>query len=165
MDEELTAEEASEAAELIETVRDDFGLRACANWGCGPDQAAAVREDFETPDEAGGGAFRPASIPAGRSGQPGDFTFAGLFKAHVETDPEPRSWIDASAPDMIGHMRRVFDSRTDDGDYLADDRLPETLLPFFGPHARHLSPVPACIPGTHWPPARSGAKWIWGRVR
>ena len=28
----------------------------------------------------------------------GDFTFAGLFKAHIAADPEPRSWIDGSIP-------------------------------------------------------------------
>ena len=52
------------------------------------------------------------------TGQPGDFTFAGLFKAHVAADPEPRSWIEGSAPAMLGYMDRIFDARSDEGQYL-----------------------------------------------
>ena len=47
MDEGLTAEEQTEALERVKVVRDQFGLNACANRGCGPDQAAHVRRDFE----------------------------------------------------------------------------------------------------------------------
>jgi hypothetical protein len=61
----------------------------------------------------------------------GDFTFTGLFKAHIAADPEPRSWIEGCAPAMLEYMNRVFDARTDDGQYLSNDALPETLTPFF----------------------------------
>jgi glutathione S-transferase len=131
MDEELTPEEEAEALERIEAIRDNFGLRACANRGCGPDQAAAVRRDFEALMKQAEVHFRQHRFLLGDRASLGDFTFAGLFKAHVEVDPEPRSWIEASAPDMVHHMQRVFGSRTDDGDYLPDDRLPETLMPLF----------------------------------
>ena len=47
MAEGLTEDEHAAAAERIVMVRDQFGLNACANRGCGPDQAAHVRKDFE----------------------------------------------------------------------------------------------------------------------
>jgi hypothetical protein len=61
----------------------------------------------------------------------GDFTFAGLFKAHIAADPEPRSWIEGSEPAMLEYMDRVFHARSDEGHYLPDDALPDTLAPFF----------------------------------
>jgi len=131
MHEPLTAEEKAQAAELIPMVRDNFGLRACANRGCGPDQADAVRQDFETLMTSAAQHYGQHRFLLGDRASLGDFTFAGLFKAHVEADPEPRSWIDGSAPEMIDHMNRVFHSQTDAADYLADDQLPETLRPFF----------------------------------
>ena len=131
MDEGLTAEEEAEAAAMILMVRDNFGLRACANRGCGPDQAEAVRQDFEVLMKHAEAHFSQYRFLLGDRASLGDFTFSGLFKAHIEADPEPRSWIDSAAPDMIDYMNRVFDSQTDDGGYLPDDQLPETLMPFF----------------------------------
>ena len=131
MDEALTEEERTQAAELITMVRDNFGLRACANRGCGPDQADAVRRDFEELMKYAAAHYSQHNFLLGDRASLGDFTFAGLFKAHIEADPEPRSWIDACAPEMIDYMNRVFNSQTDDADYLPDDQLPDTLTPFF----------------------------------
>ncbi len=131
MDEGLTTEEEAEAAEMIVMVRDNFGLNACANRGCGPDQAEAVRRDFEALMKSADSHYTKHSFLLGDRATLGDFTFAGLFKAHIEADPEPRTWIESCAPEMINHMNRVFGSRADESDYLADDQLPETLLPFF----------------------------------
>jgi glutathione S-transferase len=131
MDEGLSAEEEVEAAEMIHTVRDNFGLRACANRGCGPDQAEAVRRDFDALMKDAEAHYSQHQFLLGDRATLGDFTFAGLFKAHVEADPEPRSWIDGSAPAMIDHMNRVFEAQTGAGFYLSDDQLPETLTPFF----------------------------------
>lgn len=131
MDEELTEEELAEAQRLIVQIRDAFGLRACANRGCGPDQAAAVRRDFEQLMRHAAAHYAEHRFLLGDRASLGDFTFAGLFKAHVEADPEPRSWIDGCAPEMVGYMNRVFETRSDHGDYLPGDALPETLAPFF----------------------------------
>jgi len=131
MAETLTPEEAVEATKLISMVRDNFGLRACANRGCGPDQADAVRGDFDELMKHAAVHYRQHKFLLGDRASLGDFTFAGLFKAHIAADPEPRSWIETSAPDMIDYMNRVFDSQTDGADYLPDDQLPETLSPFF----------------------------------
>ena len=43
----LSPDEQQAAAVLIQTIRDNFGLRACGNRGCGPDQSAQVRADFD----------------------------------------------------------------------------------------------------------------------
>ena len=131
LSEGLSAEEKQQALQMIEGVRDNFGLRACANRGCGPDQAAAVRADFEALMSAVEGHFQTHAFLLGDRACLADFTFAGLFKAHIAADPEPRSWIEGCAPTMLGAMERVFLARSDDGDYLPDDALAETLMPCF----------------------------------
>ena len=131
MDQGLTGEEEAEAAKMIEMVRDNFGLNACANRGCGPDQAYSVRRDFESLMKLADKHYSKHRFLLGDRASLGDFTFAGLFKAHVEADPTPRSWIDSCAPKMIDYMSRVFESSFHDGQYFAEDRLPETVLPFF----------------------------------
>ena len=131
MDEGLTATERTEAAERIKLVRDNFGLSACANRGCGPDQAAHVRRDFEQLMEHAARHYGEHLFLLGNRASLGDFTFAGLFKAHIAADPEPRSWIEGCAPAMLEYMGRVFDARADDGQFLPDDVLPDTLMPFF----------------------------------
>lgn len=127
----LTDEEQSSAAKMITAVRDNFGLKACANRGCGPDQAQALRGDFEQLMIHADKHFSQHPFLLGQRASLGDFTFAGLFKAHIAADPEPRSWIEASAPKMLDHMERIFESQSDEGDYLANDQLPETLTPLF----------------------------------
>lgn len=129
--EHLTLEEEKEAADMIAMVRDNFGLRACANRGCGPDQSVAVQKDFKSLMKEAANHYQQHNFLLGGRASLGDFTFAGLFKAHIEEDPEPRAWIDASAPEMINHMNRVFDSQSEAGEYLAHDALPETLTPLF----------------------------------
>jgi glutathione S-transferase len=131
MQEGLSEEEQAAAAAMINSVRDNFGLRACANRGCGPDQAEAVRQDFQQLMICADLHYSQHPFLLGNRASLGDFTFAGLFKAHIEADPEPRSWVEASAPAMLEHMNRVFDARTDARGYLADDQLPATLTPFF----------------------------------
>ncbi|MGI9328120.1 MAG: glutathione S-transferase family protein [Pseudomonadales bacterium] len=131
MDEGLTEAERAEAVERIKLIRDNFGLNACANRGCGPDQAAHVRRDFEQLMVHAERHYRQHQFLLGDRASLGDFTFAGLFRAHIAADPEPRSWIEGCAPAMLDYMDRVFVARTDDGQYQADDALPETLMPFF----------------------------------
>ncbi len=131
MEEGLTEAEQAQAAEQIKFVRDNFGLNACANRGCGPDQAASVRRDFEQLMVNADAHYSQHRFLLGDRASLGDFTFAGLFKAHIAADPEPRSWIEGCAPAMLEHMDRVFEARSDDGHYLPDDALPDTLAPFF----------------------------------
>ena len=131
MAEGLTEDEREKAAEQIRFVRDNFGLKACANRGCGPDQAAHVRRDFEQLMAHATKHYGNHRFLLGDRASLGDFTFAGLFKAHIAADPEPRSWIEGSEPAMLEYMDRVFDARSDEGHYLSDDTLPDTLTPFF----------------------------------
>ena len=127
----LTPEDQQAAAVLIETVRDNFGLRACANRGCGPDQAAQVRQDFDALMRHAEAHFSEHSYLLGDCASLGDFTFAGLFKAHIAADPEPRSWVQASAPNLLPRMAQIFDAQSSQGDYFPGDALPETLTPLF----------------------------------
>ena len=130
-EEGLTASEITAANSMITMVRDNFGLRACVNRGCGPDQSDAVRRDFDLLMRHAANHYEQHEFLLGGRASLGDFTFAGLFKAHIEGDPEPRSWIDASAPEMIGHMSRVFDCQSRTGEYFPNDALPDTLAPLF----------------------------------
>ena len=132
----LTAEEQVTAVQTITAVRDNFGLRACANRGCGPDQAAAVKADFQSLMTHVDAHYQQHQFLLGDRASLGDFTFAGLFKAHMAADPEPRAWVEASAPRLLDAMERVFQARSDDGGYLANDELPATLEPLFE-HMRH----------------------------
>ena len=132
----LTAEEQATAVQTITAVRDNFGLRACANRGCGPDQAAAVKADFQSLMTHVDAHYQQHQFLLGDRASLGDFTFAGLFKAHMAADPEPRAWVEASAPRLLDAMERVFQARSDDGGYLANDELPTTLEPLFE-HMRH----------------------------
>ena len=131
MAEDLTETERVAALEQVKLVRDNFGLNACANRGCGPDQASHVRRDFEQLMVHAERHYSQFQFLLGDRASLGDFTFAGLFKAHIAADPEPRSWIEAAAPAMLGYMDRVFDARTDNRNYLPEDALPDTLAPFF----------------------------------
>ena len=132
----LTVEEQATAVQTITAVRDNFGLRACANRGCGPDQAAAVKADFQSLMTHVDAHYQQHQFLLGDRASLGDFTFAGLFKAHMAADPEPRAWVEASAPRLLDAMERVFQARSDDGGYLANDELPTTLEPLFE-HMRH----------------------------
>ena len=131
MAEGLTGAERVQAAEQIKQVRDNFGLNACANRGCGPDQAASVRRDFELLMGHAEQHYSQHRFLLGDRASLGDFTFAGLFEAHVAADPEPRTWIEGCAPAMLELMSGVFHARADGGQYLPDDALPITLAPFF----------------------------------
>ena len=130
-DEALTEEESLQASEMINMVRDQFGLRACANRGCGVDQAEAVKADFKVLMAMAQEHFASHTFLLGDRACLGDFSFVGLFKAHIEPDPEPRSWIEECAPRMLGFMNNNFMASSGSENYLADDALPDSLEPLF----------------------------------
>ena len=130
-DEGLSPDEQQAAAVLIQTIRDNFGLRACGNRGCGPDQSAQVRADFDILMQYAAAHFSEQPYLLGDCASLGDFTFAGLFKAHIASDPEPRSWIEASGPSLLPRMTQIFAAESSGGGYAPRDVLPETLTPFF----------------------------------
>jgi glutathione S-transferase len=128
---QLSEEEHAKALELIPLMRDGFGLRACENRGCGPDQTNALRRDFDQLMQHADTHFESHPFLLGERASLGDFTFAGLFKAHFEIDPEPISWLDNCAPKLRGKMEHIFTAQCDDSRWLDDDTLPATLTPFF----------------------------------
>ena len=78
MNEGLSPEEEEMAASVIIEVRDNFGLKACANRGCGPDQANAVRADFEGLMKEAATHYGQHGFLLGERACLGDFTFAAL---------------------------------------------------------------------------------------
>ncbi|MEH6516367.1 MAG: glutathione S-transferase N-terminal domain-containing protein [Halioglobus sp.] len=128
---ELSEEEIAKALELIPMIRDGFGLRACENRGCGPDQASAIRRDFDQLMRHTDTHFKRYPFLLGNRASLADFSFTGLFKAHFEIDPEPIRWLSDCAPDLRANMAKLFSAQSDGGEWLDDDALPDTLTPFF----------------------------------
>jgi glutathione S-transferase len=128
---ELSEDEISKALELIPMIRDGFGLRACENRGCGPDQADAIRRDFDQLMRHADTHFKSHPFLLGNRASLADFSFAGLFKAHFEIDPEPSRWLSDCAPDLRENMAKLFSAQCDGGEWLDNDTLPDTLTPFF----------------------------------
>jgi glutathione S-transferase len=155
MTEQLSHEEQTKALKFIPQVRDGFGLRACENRGCGPDQADAIRRDFDQLMRHADTHFESHPFLLGERASLGDFTFAGLFKAHFEADPEPISWLDDCAPILTGKMAQIFTARCNDNHWMDDDMLPATLTPFFehmlnGHHQFLLASRKALAAGEKW---------------
>ncbi len=68
----------------------------------------------------------------------GDFALAGPLYAHLWLDPYPRQIMEAKAPAVVEWIRRINAQQQDEGEFLPDDQVPETLNPilqhFFGEH-------------------------------
>jgi len=59
----------------------------------------------------------------------GDFGLIGPLYAHQFRDPASGALMERLAPHVVAWVRRMLDPEPADGDFLADDALPETLLP------------------------------------
>ena len=79
----------------------------------GLDQANAVRADFEGLMKVAATHYGQHGFLLGERACLGDFTFAGPLKLMLRQIQNP-GWIDQCAPEMLGYMNRVFESRTDD---------------------------------------------------
>ncbi len=82
----------------------------------------------------------------------GDFGFFGPLYAHLYRDPYPGALMKNIAPNVASWVERMLDSSAIDGNFLANDDVPDTLLPVL----RDLFK-------THWPvledTANKVAKW------
>lgn len=70
----------------------------------------------------------------------GDFALAGPLYAHIWRDPGSRDVIESQAPRVVHWIHRLNEGARESGDFLPDDRVPETLLPIL----QHLF-------AEHWP--------------
>jgi glutathione S-transferase len=59
----------------------------------------------------------------------GDFGFMGPLYAHLGRDPVPKALMQERAPNVYAWVERMNNPRPLSGEYLADDAIPDTLLP------------------------------------
>ena len=70
-----------------------------------------------------------------------DFGLIGPFFAHLYQDPYPGQYMRANAPAVSLWVERMTDKKLAKGEFLADDEIPETLLPILQRMAREQLPV------------------------
>jgi glutathione S-transferase len=59
----------------------------------------------------------------------GDFGFIGPLYAHLARDPVPKAIMQERAPNVFAWVERMNNPNPLSGEFLADDEVPETLLP------------------------------------
>jgi glutathione S-transferase len=72
----------------------------------------------------------------------GDFGFMGPLYAHLGRDPVPKALMQERAPHVYAWVERMNNPQPLAGEYLAHDRIPETLLPILATMCKdHLPDV------------------------
>lgn len=77
----------------------------------------------------------------------GDFGLIGPMYAHLYRDPYPGELMRRTAPNAAAWVERMQSPQTADGNFLADDEIPETLWPVLERMAREQVPV---LVDTEW---------------
>lgn len=70
-----------------------------------------------------------------------DFGFIGPFYAHLYRDPYPGKMLREQAPAVTAWVERMMSEDKAEGAFIADDRIPETLLPVLKRMAAEQLPV------------------------
>ena len=70
-----------------------------------------------------------------------DFGFIAPFYAHLYRDPYPGEMMRRTAPAVASWVERMVDETVIDGEFLTDDKIPETLLPVLKRMAAEQIPV------------------------
>lgn len=137
LDAPRTEEEEGTVAGMGDMMRDSFGLGACDIQGAGADQAEAVESDFHAIMDILKSHFEHHPFLFGDRASLADFALVGPTKAHFLQDPVPSQWLATRGNHeaLEAHVERVYSGVKDGAAYLADDALPETLLPLLE-HAR-----------------------------
>lgn len=71
----------------------------------------------------------------------GDFGLIGPLYAHLYRDPYPGCLMRERAPNVVAWVERMMSSQPASGEFLPDDRIPETLMPVLGRMAAEQVPV------------------------
>ena len=126
----FTDEDMEKLADVGPTMYETFGKNVCEYNGVGPDQADAVRADFNLMLEALSPHFAEHNFLLGPRPCLADFALAGASKAHYTTDPTPISWLGEHRDMLFEYTDRFYgeDSEAED-DWLPDDSVPDTLGP------------------------------------
>ncbi len=70
----------------------------------------------------------------------GDYGFIGPLYAHLGRDPVPKALMQARAPHVYAWVQRMIDPAPLAGEFLADDAIPDTLLPILATMFRDQLP-------------------------
>lgn len=70
-----------------------------------------------------------------------DFSFVGPFYAHLYRDPYPGKLMRERAPAVVQWVQRMISTQVFKGEMVADDVIPETLLPILSRMAHEQIPV------------------------
>ena len=128
MEEPFTEQELIDLAPVGEMMYQGFGKNVCEVNGVGPEQASAVRGDYNTLLATLGTHFAQNDFLLGSRPCLADFALAGACKAHFVTDPVPKSWLGQHEAMLCAYTDRLFgDHDFTACDWLADDKVPETL--------------------------------------
>lgn len=124
----LSEQELEQLAPMGLMMYEGFGRNVCEYNGVGPDQAAAVRADFENMLTALATHFADNRFLLGERPCLADFALAGASKAHFVTDPEPESWL-GTHREMLGRYTGQFfgNDPIEPAPWPAEDRIPPTL--------------------------------------
>jgi glutathione S-transferase len=133
---ELSPEEREEIAGFGDKMLEMFGAMACEVQGAGPDKKAEVQKDFGEMMDILNVHFTQHDFLLGGRACLADFALVGPVVAHFLLDPEPKSWLGDKLAMIEAYVDRVWNSENDDGDWLAGDEIPETLLPLLA-HAEN----------------------------
>jgi glutathione S-transferase len=88
----------------------------------------------------------------------GDFGLMGPLYAHLGRDPVPKALMQARAPNVYAWVERMNNPQPLAGEYLADDAIPDTLLPILKTLCRDQLPdvLDAIEHNSAWLEANSG---------
>ncbi|MEJ2530265.1 MAG: glutathione S-transferase [Halioglobus sp.] len=70
----------------------------------------------------------------------GDYGFMGPLYAHLGRDPVPKALMQETAPNVYAWVERMNHPQPRSGQFLANDEIPETLLPVLAGLAREYLP-------------------------
>lgn len=130
IDAPLSKQEIEAVSSLGQMMKEGFGKSACEVNGVGPDAQQIVKADFQAMLNVLAEHFAHHEYLLGARPCLADFALAGAFKAHYTLDPEPRSWLGEHEAVLSDYKNRLFaDSAPELQPWLADDQLPESLMP------------------------------------
>ena len=128
IEEPFTEQELKDLAPVGEFMYQSFGKNVCDYNGVGPEQAEAVRRDFNALLEALDAHFSRHPFLLGDRPCLADFALAGACKAHFVTDPIPLSWLGDYRDAVIEYTARLFgDEDYTETSWLSADAVPDSL--------------------------------------
>jgi glutathione S-transferase len=128
IDEPFSDDELQQLAPVGSMMYEGFGRNVCEYNGVGPNQAEAVRGDFDNMLAALATHFTKNQFLLGNRPCLADFALAGASKAHFVCDPEPVSWLGDYRDMLFDYTDRFFGEWNETLSAWPDgDQIPQTL--------------------------------------